>query len=115
MGTHQVPYTAAQIDDSIGAFLGQGFCTCSTAESTTAKTASLTGYVLQNNGVVAVQFQNAVPANSTLSINSQTAKPIYYRGFAITAGVISAGDTATFIYNGANYNLIFIDGGGGSS
>lgn len=113
MATHKVPYTAAQIDTAIGTLLSQGFCTCETAEATTAKTASLTGYVLANGGVVAVRFTNSVPANSTLSINSQTAKPIYFHGSAIAADVISAGDTATFIYNGASYNLMFIDGGGG--
>lgn len=112
MATHQVPYTASQIDDAIGTFLGQGFCTCSTAESTIAKTANLPGYVLSRGGVVAVQFTNAVPASSTLSINSQTAKPIYYQGSAIRAGIINAGDTATVIYNGASYNVMFIDGGG---
>lgn len=111
-GTHSIPYSGSQIDDAIGTFLGQGFCTCSTEAATTAKTASLTGYVLEKGGAVAVQFQNAVPANATLSINSQTAKPIYYQGSAITAGVISAGDTATFIYDGTNYNLLFLDGGG---
>ena len=88
--------------------LGQGYATCSTAASTTAKTASLSSYTLATGGIVSVKFTNAVPANATLNINSKGAKSIYYRGAAITANIIKAGDTATFIYN-SQYHLISID------
>ena len=89
--------------------LGHGYATCSTAEATTAKVGTLSSYTLTTGGIVAVKFTYAVPASATLNINSKGAKAIYYRGAAITAGVIKAGDTATFIYNGSYYHLISID------
>lgn len=88
--------------------LGQGYATCSTAAATTAKTASLSSYALTTGGIVSVKFSYDVPAGATLNINSKGAKAIYYRGSAITAGVIKAGDTATFIYS-TNYHLISVD------
>ena len=87
--------------------LGSGYGTCSTS-SGTALTASLTDYTLVTGGIVTVKFTNAVPAGATLNINSKGAKSIYYRGAAITAGVIEAGDIATFVYS-SQYHLIAID------
>lgn len=89
--------------------LGQGYGTCATAEATAAKVVSLSNYALTVGGVIAVKFTYAVPASATLNINSKGAKPIYYRGAAITAGIIKAGDTATFVYNGSQYHLLTID------
>ena len=88
--------------------LGQGYATCSTAASTTAKTASLSSYTLSTGGIVAVKFTYDVPASATLNINSKGAKNIYHKGAAIEDGVIKAGDTATFIYS-TRYHLISID------
>lgn len=88
---------------------GIGYATCSTAGTTSAKVAVFSGYVLRKNGIIAVKFTYAVPANSTLNINSKGAKNIFYRGAKITAGVINAGDIATFVYDGAQYQLISVD------
>ena len=88
--------------------LGHGYATCSTAAATTAKTASLSSYTLTTGGIVAVKFTYDVPAGATLNINSKGAKNIYHKGAAITAGVIKAGDTATFIYS-TRYHLISLD------
>ena len=88
--------------------LGQGYTTCSTAAATKAKTASLSSYTLSTGGIVVVKFTYDVPAGATLNINSKGAKAIYYKGVAITDGVIKAGDTATFIYS-TRYHLISID------
>ena len=89
--------------------LGFGYGTCSTAEATAAKVAALASYVLVKNGMVSVKFSYAVPANSTLNINHRGAKNIFYRGAKITAGVINAGDIATFVYDGTQYQLISVD------
>lgn len=89
--------------------LGCGFATCTTAEATTAKVATLTNYIIATNGYVSVKFTYAVPASATLNINSQGAKSIYYRGAAIKANVIKAGDLATFIYQDSKYHLLGID------
>ena len=88
--------------------LGFGYTTCSTAEATLAKVASLNSYALTTGGIVSIRFSNNVPANSTLNINSKGAKAIYFKNAAITDGIIKAGDTATFIYSTA-YRLISID------
>lgn len=89
--------------------LGFVYAECSTAESTTAKVVTQENYRLVYGGIVVIKFDNAVPANSTLNINNQGAKNIYYRGSAIKAGIIRAGDLATFIYDGTQYNLIGTD------
>ena len=88
--------------------LGQGYGTCSTAASTTAKTASISSYSLTSGGIVSIKFTYDVPASATLNITSKGAKSIYHKGAAIKAGVIKAGDTATFIYS-SQYHLISID------
>lgn len=89
--------------------LGIGYGTCSTAAATAEKAVTLSGYELITNGTIAVKFTNAVPASATLKVNSKTAKAIYYRGSAITANKIKAGDTAIFYYNGSQYHLICVD------
>jgi hypothetical protein len=91
------------------ASLGFGRGTCTTAYGTAAKAVSLSGYTLVTGGFVAVQFTNAVGASATLNINSKGAKPIYFRGTNITADIIAAGDTATFVYDGTNYHLLCVD------
>ena len=102
---HGVDYNTTYTPEKLGIGIG----TCSTAASTTAKEATLSGYELKENGVVAVKFDNAVPASATLNINSKGAKPIYYRGTALVTNVIKAGDTVTFFYNGTNYIVASID------
>lgn len=91
------------------ASLGQGYGTCGTAAATAAKAVTLSNYALTVGGVVAVKFTYAVPASATLNVNSKGAKPIFYKGAAITANVIQAGDIATFIYDGTNYHLLAVD------
>ena len=91
------------------ASLGQGYGTCTTAEATAAKVVSLGSYTLTTGGIVAVKFTYGVPASATMNINSRGAKAIYFKGAAITAGVIKAGDTATFVYNGSQYHLLAVD------
>lgn len=87
---------------------GFGYAVCTTAAATAAKTASISSYALTTGGIVAIKFDNDVPASATLNITSKGAKAIYHRGAAITAGVIKGGDTATFIYS-TYYHLISID------
>ena len=91
------------------ASIGQGYGECTTAEATLAKVCSIGSYSLAVGGIVSIKFTKAVPANSTLNIRSRGAKKIFYRGSAITNGIIKAGDIATFIYDGTQYHLISID------
>ena len=89
--------------------IGIGYGSCATAAATAAKEATLSGFNLKTNGYVSVKFTYDVPANATLNVNNTGTKAIYYQGAAITASVIKAGDIATFIYDGANFNLINLD------
>ena len=99
--------TAATADP---AKLGIGVGTCSTEAATQEKTVTLQDYQLKKNGFVAVTFENDVPANATLNVNGKGAKPIYYKGAAITAGTIKASDTVTFVYDGTNYVVASLGG-----
>jgi hypothetical protein len=110
-GTHWVWITSSYDSNTTyqNVTLGHGYATCSTAEATVAKVGTLASYALTVGGIVAVKFTNAVPANATLNINSKGAKNIFYRGAKIIANVIKAGDVATFIYDGTQYQLLSID------
>ena len=92
---------------------GNGYGTCTTAASETAKEVTMSGYYLGDGGIVVIHFENNVPASSTLNINGKGAKSIYAKSSfgvgTIGANVIKAGDTATFIYTGTHYLLISID------
>ena len=91
--------------------LGNGIGTCSTS-SGTALAVTLSGYNLVKNGFVAVTFENDVPANATLNINGKGAKSIIYKGTAIKDNTIKAGDTIMFAYDGTNYVVTSLGGGG---
>ena len=105
-------WTQAMLTDANSTYtnvtLGQGYGTCTTAAETTAKVVTLASYALTTGGIVAVKFDNDVPTNATMNINSKGAKAIYHRGAAITAGVIKGGDTAYFIYS-TYYHLLGVD------
>jgi hypothetical protein len=86
-----------------------GYGWCNTAEATTAKTVTISRYTLQPHTIVVVGFDYAVPADSTLNVNSTGAKNIYYRGANIKAGYIKAGDRGIFVYNNDLYILLAVD------
>ena len=69
----------------------------------------ITDFKLSVGGLVAIKFQDAIPPNAKMNINNTGDKPVTYGGSPLAAGKIVAGDTATFIYNGTEYQLISID------
>lgn len=87
---------------------------CNTAASTGAKQAiGVTDFELNTGAIVTVKFTNAVTASgATLALSSDLgvtytdAKYIYYDGQLLATDVIEAGDVCTFMYNGAQFNLI---------
>jgi hypothetical protein len=91
------------IDSNFEALAKNYYGTCGTIGHTTTKTASITGYTLKAGNIITIKFTSYVPDNATLNITSTGAKPIYYRGTAITAYTIEDGDSATFIYDGNYY------------
>lgn len=90
------------------ASMGQGY-SATTSWSSAACTVTMSNYELKTGGIVAIKFSANVPANATLNINSKGAKSVYYRGAAITAGIIQNGDIAYFMYDGTNYTLLGTD------
>ena len=89
--------------------LGFGYGTCSTAYITVAKEVSITDFVLTKNAIVSITFTNSVPSNATLNINNTGAKALYHKGTALLDNIVFGGDTVTFIFDGAHFNLIAID------
>lgn len=90
--------------------LGFALGTCSTAESNTAKAATISNnFVRKVNGIIAIKFDNAVPADSTLSINGTNTGNIKYKGVRIPSGIIKAGATVTFMCENSDYSILAID------
>lgn len=80
---------------------------CSTAAATAAKTVACTGWILVKGSAITVKFTvTNTAANPTLNVNGTGAKPIYYRGAAISAGYLAAGRTYLFVYNGAQFDMV---------
>lgn len=88
----------------------RNFGVCSTAAATAAKVTSISGsepFQLLPGARVVVKFTVTNSAGSpTLNVNSTGAKPIFYRGSAISAGYLAAGRVYEFVYDGTNYELI---------
>lgn len=81
--------------------------TCSTEAATADKVVSCSGFSLATGSEITVKFTVTNTASSpTLNVNSTGAKAIYYRGSAISAGVLAADRTYTFRYNGTQYDLV---------
>ena len=89
--------------------LGFGYGTCATPAETLVKVVTCASYALNTGGYVSVTFDENVPAGATMNINAKGVKPIYYRTGAIEDGIIAAGDTATFVYDGTYYRLLSVD------
>lgn len=107
----QCVYLAEQFyqSPSTNVGFGQGFTIHRQNTSVTANTAILANYSLTEGGIIVIKFNSDVPQGATLNINSQGAKPIYYRNSTIVADVIKAGDTVTFMYHSNKYYLISND------
>lgn len=81
--------------------------TCSTAAGTAAKTVSCANFTLVTGAEITVKFTvSNTAASPTLNVNSTGAKPIYYRGAAISSGYLAANRTYNFRYNGTQYELV---------
>ncbi len=94
------------------------YTTCATASSTAAKTAALTGFKLQTGSALRVKFANAnTVAGATLNVNGTGAKPLYYQGKAVPAGLPAAGHMYTVVFNGTQYEIVgdilALESGGG--
>ena len=81
--------------------------TCSTTAGTAAKVVACTGFALVTGAKIDIKFTvTNTAANPTLNVNNTGAKPIYYRGSAISAGYLAANRTYSFRYNGTQWDLV---------
>ena len=92
-----------------------GYTTCDTAAATAAKTVTMDKYALPSNGgniKVKFTYANTAASGVTLSINSTTAKPLYYSGQAVSnTNTWKAGETVDIYYDGTNYQANNVRGG----
>jgi len=96
-GTNYSVLSVDGVDDGFGVCSGNG----------TARTVTITGLSVKTGTRISVRFDTYdVPASATLNVNSYGAKAIRKDGAAIAAGVISAGDVATFVYDGTYWQLV---------
>ena len=83
------------------------YAECTTAAGTAAKTVQITGfsYSRMKGGAIKIKFSNANTAdNAMLSVNSETAQPLYYNGArASSTNSWDAGETVMVYYDGTNY------------
>ena len=89
----------------------QRYAYCETAAGTATKAITISSRAALNTGLlVAVKFANTNTAQVSqlkLQINSETAKPIKYRGSNLpNAGTLSAGRVYWFVYDGTNFELV---------
>lgn len=89
--------------------LGFGYGICETAYSTPKKDVTIQGFNLFPGSIVSVKFVNDVCEDASLDINNENDHYITHRGYAIHEDIILAGDTATFMYDGAHYVLLATD------
>lgn len=81
--------------------------TCSTAAATADKVVACDGFVLVTGAKIDVKFTvTNTSANPTLNVNNTGAKPIYYRGSAISAGYLATNRIYSFRYNGIQWDLV---------
>lgn len=90
--------------------LGNGYGTCSTTATTTAKTATLTSYALVSGGRVSIKCttSNTVSA-PTMNINSKGAKAVWIEGAASSSSnpaLWDAGDILELVYDGTQYQIV---------
>lgn len=81
--------------------------TCETAAATAAKVVSLANFTLVTGARITVKFTATnTAASPTLNVNGTGAKPIVYRGSAISASYLAANRVYEFVYDGTNYSFV---------
>ena len=82
---------------------------CSTAAATPAKVTNTAppSFSLTGGAKIIVKFTYGISvANATLQVGDTAAKPIYYRGTALAAGIVKAGDRLLLGYNGTQWDVV---------
>lgn len=97
------------------ALAASAYAECSTAAATAAKAATIcadddttnTAFTLIKGVSVQVKFaESNSAANPTLNVNGTEDKAIYYNGEAVAADYLKANHVYTFVYNGAQWEIV---------
>jgi hypothetical protein len=110
-------YYASHIKEAIMSYAGDLLLTTGTGGAYIVSNA--TNYTLDtanfNNGTkIVVKIHANNEAAATLNLNNLGAKPIFYQGAAIVAGMLQANGTYILVYDGTNWNVVQSPGSGGS-
>lgn len=81
------------------------FSTIENSSDTTALAASIPNFELVAGVTITIQMTFTNAASATLSING-TAKPIYYKGAAINAGILKENYLYNLTYDGNVWNIV---------
>ena len=104
-----IPITAANLNDIQDEIIGTtSYAVCSTAATTSAKTATITNFSLAVGRTVKIKFANANTASTpTLNVNGTGAKAIMMYGDTPAGNNPStswvAGEVVQFVYDGTNW------------
>ena len=83
------------------------YVTAATTDSGgTYTTSTLTGFELTDGATVQVKFPSTNKAGATLSVNSTTAKAIYYNGAAVAAKALKANHIYNLTYDGTQWQVV---------
>ena len=86
---------------------GNDYSVCTTIADVSEKTVDCNGFMLIPGTKITVKFTTANTAdNPTLNVNNTGAKPIYYKGAAISPEMLIENCTYPFRYNGNQYDVI---------
>ena len=69
-------------------------------------TASIDNFDLHTGASVQIKMAATNSAGATLNVSSTGAKSIYYKGSAITAGLLESGSVYALVYDGTNWVVI---------
>lgn len=84
--------------EHVNADHGIGYAKCDTMLEEEVKIAPFTGFQLVEGAVMAVFFEAGVAAKNYLNVGETDAFPIIYHNDLIGDGIITKGDTATFMF-----------------
>ena len=77
-----------------------------TSGTSSAITATITNFELASGVSIVLQIRTANSNAATLSINSGTAKAIYYQGAAIEANILKQGHIYNLVYDGNIWHVL---------
>ena len=81
------------------------FTTLANNSETTALAVSIQNFTLTTGVSIILKMTVTNAASATLSVNG-TAKPIYYKDAAVTAGMLKANHIDNLVYDGTNWCIV---------